>query len=408
MKVRPVMAFEPSEEIRTQLLQSIVKSCEQRFYDPQLHGVNIRGLFESETASLLKTATFTVDVNKSLANLRAYPIEFFHESERRAGLWKAIWCSFSAHGGGWIFQDILPSGLADRAGVRSGATLLAIDGKPVCDRDIPKFHPSSEVNITFQNPGTSPTTFRFDPRSKEKEKTTQYVTSRSIASGIGYIRVSKWPGILGIDVAKATDRALRQLKKPHVLIIDLRGNLGSAGAGNLRLMSYLTEGKIPVGYGLTRRRAEQGYRTEELVKFTAIPRFKFLAPFTLLKLKDVDKSIALVTEGFGKQPFHQRTIMLVNEHTISGSEIVAGFASDHKLATLIGTPTAGKLLGWGSLSVGSECWLTLPTVNYLTWEGRSFEGTGVLPDRHVPFSPESAINGIDNQLQAAIEFAHTL
>lgn len=108
---------------------------------------------------------------KILANLRAYPLEFFHESERRAGLWKAIWCSFSAHGGGWIFQDILPSGLSDRAGVRSGATLLAIDGKPVCDRDIPKFHPSSEVNITFQNPGTSPTTFSFDPRSKERRIT---------------------------------------------------------------------------------------------------------------------------------------------------------------------------------------------------------------------------------------------
>ena len=101
-------------------------------------------------------------------------------------------------------------------------------------------------------------------------------------------------------------------------------------------------------------------------------------------------------------------VMLVNEHTISGGEIVAGFASDHKLATLVGTPTAGKLLGWSSLSVGHDCFFTLPTVNYLTWEGRSFEGSGVVPDHYVPFSPEAAFIGVDNQLEAAAQIARTL
>jgi carboxyl-terminal processing protease len=90
---------------------------------------------------------------------------------------------------------------------------------------------------------------------------------------------------------------------------------------------------------------------------------------TLLKFKDVDKSIVVVTEGLGNQPFHGRVLLLVNEHTISGAEIVAGFASDHKLATLLGTRTAGKLLGWATVSLQCDCSLTLPTVNYLTWEG---------------------------------------
>lgn len=208
-----------------------------------------------------------------------------------------------------------------------------------------------------------------------------------------------------MGVARQIDAALRALGKPEVL---MRGNLGSVGAGNLRLMSYLTPDKIPVGYSLTRARAQQGYKREELAQFTQIPRFKALAPLTLLKFKDGDKSITVVTEGLGRQNFHGRIVMLVNEHTISGGEIVAGFASDHKLATLVGTATAGKLLGWASLPVGHDCFLTLPTVNYVTWEGRSFEGTGVLPDRDVPFSPEAAMSGIDNQLDAATELARTL
>jgi carboxyl-terminal processing protease len=225
---------------------------------------------------------------------------------------------------------------------------------------------------------------------------------------IGYVRISKWTGILGMEVARATDDAIKSLSKPDVLIIDIRGNLGSEGAGNLRLMGYLTPDKVPVGYSLTRARAEQGYRREDLAQFTKIPRNQLLAPLTLLKFKDVDKSIVVVTEGLGKQPFHHRVLLLVNEHTISGAEIVAGFAADHKLATLMGTRTAGKLLGWTTVALQHECFLTLPTVNYLTWEGKSFERNGVVPDIDVPFNPEAAASGVDNQLEVAIEMAKQL
>ena len=235
------------------------------------------------------------------------------------------------------------------------------------------------VKVTFQNPAGPPQSFEFAPAAKQDDSNTRFVTHKLLESGIGYIRVSKFPGILGIDVARATDAAIRALGKPAVLIIDMRGNLGSVGAGNLRVMSYLTTDRVPVGYSLTRRRAEQGYRREDLAQFTSIPRWKLLAPFTLWKFKDVDKSIALVTEGLKRQPFHGRIIMLVNEHTISGGEIVAGFASEHKLATLIGTPTAGKLLGFATVPLAHECFFTLPTVNYLTWSGKSFEGSGVIP-----------------------------
>ena len=69
-------------------------------------------------------------------------------------------------------------------------------------------------------------------------------------------------------------------------------------------MSYLTPHKVPVGYSLTRLRAEQGYKREDLIRFERIPSSKLLAPFALWRFRKVDKSIVIVTEGLGPQSFH--------------------------------------------------------------------------------------------------------
>ena len=61
-----------------------------------------------------------------------------------------------------------------------------------------------------------------------------------------------FPGAVGIDVARDIDRAITGLRGRNRLIVDLRGNSGG-GIGGLRLMSYLTPDKRPVGYSLTKK-----------------------------------------------------------------------------------------------------------------------------------------------------------
>ncbi len=94
-------------------------------------------------------------------------------------------------------------------------------------------------------------------------------------------------------------------------------------------MTHLTPQRIPVGYSLTRPRTEMGYRREELPKFSRIPRSRLTLPFAVWKYRKLDKSIVVVTEGRKRRPYNGRVAMLVNEHTTSGAEIIAGFASDH-------------------------------------------------------------------------------
>ena len=94
--------------------------------------------------------------------------------------------------------------------------------------------------------------------------------------------------------------------------------------------------------------------------------------------------------------------MLINEHTTSGAEIVAGFAADHQLATLVGSRTRGRLLGFSRFPVGHGYFLTIPVSNYVTWEGKTFEGAGVVPQVETPFDPVLARAGKDRQLERAV------
>lgn len=87
------------------------------------------------------------------------------------------------------------------------------------------------------------------------------------------------------------------------------------GAGGLRLMSYMTPRKIPVGYSITQKRAARGFKREKLARFGKIPSRKIALYPLLLRYAFSDRSIVMVTEGLGPQPFHGRIVLLVNQHT---------------------------------------------------------------------------------------------
>jgi C-terminal processing protease CtpA/Prc len=227
------------------------------------------------------------------------------------------------------------------------------------------------------------------------------VIHSTIEADIGYLKVNMFPGIVGIDVAKDIDRAIASFENCQRLIVDLRGNSGG-GIGCLRLMSYLTPNKLPIGYSLSRTRAQNGYRKEDLKRFERIPSSKIELPWLALRYGIGDHSIALLTEGLGPQRFHGRIVILVNEHSASASEMVAAFAAENNLAKIIGTATPGRLVGSKAFKVGNGYFLILPIGAYFTWQGSRLEGKGVTPDIEVPLSYQEVTKGRDNQLESAI------
>ncbi len=86
--------------------------------------------------------------------------------------------------------------------------------------------------------------------------------------------------------------------------------------------------------------------------------------------------MVLITEGLGPQPFHGRTVVLINEHTHSTAEMVASFAKENRLATLVGTRTSGQVLGGANFKLGKEYILRMPVAGWYTWKRECIEGKG--------------------------------
>ena len=84
-------------------------------------------------------------------------------------------------------------------------------------------------------------------------------------------------------------------------------------------------------------------------------------------------------------------VVLVNEYSASGSEVLAGALQDYGLATIAGAKTFGK----GSVNVlyqlgdGSGLYITI--ARWFTPDGRLIEGEGIYPDIELEVTGEDAI-----------------
>lgn len=322
----------------------------------------------------------------------------------------------TALGGRWMFEDVIDDGPAAVAGIRPGELLLSVDSTNVAPSVVPGFciGNSHSVEIGSLTGETRQITLQV-PDRKAKDRPPM-VEPRSLSYSylqpdIGLLKVSYFPGSIGLDFARRLDHAVQELKThgANRLIIDLRGNIGGA-LGSLRLMSYLCPGKVEIGHSLTRRRLLRGYDKEKLTRIGRIPSGKIdlLVMFFRFKFIQRDRSMILVTEGLGPQPFHGRIVILVNHHCRSAAEMVAGFAKDNRLAKIVGTTSGGEVLGGANFRLSKGYCLRIPVAGWYTWSGHCIEGAGIEPDVAVENTPLGLAAGTDTQMQKALELVSQL
>ena len=223
-----------------------------------------------------------------------------------------------------------------------------------------------------------------------------------LAEDVGWLKVTKFPGAVGVDIAKQIDHAIHELNGCNRLIIDLRGNAGG-GLAFLRVMSYLTPERIPVGYSVTRSRAETSYSKEQLATFDRIPAQKAALVLLALKFGFRDDSVSIVTEGLGPKAFHHQTVLLVDETTSGAGERIAAFAKERQLAPLVGTQTAGRLICCSVYKISNGYYVRIPARAWYTWRGELLEGRGVTPDHDV-----RQVQSRDLQLERAVHVVAAL
>lgn len=380
-----------------------------------------RGLFAANQSSLEQvrsTTEFEAEMNRVLAQGRLSHVAFFHSSGSSAPARYAInatFCPADLDGAGarWMFQDVHPGGPAERAGIRSGDILLEMNGKPFTPPTLPTFPLGQDADLIVSRGDGSTASINVvlpkapangKPGAKPPMAEPTSVTASMLDQEVGYLRVAFFPGVNGQRFAREFETALAGIGECRRLVVDLRGNLGGF-VGSLRLMSALTPGRIPVGYSLTRKGSDRGWKRESLPCIDHLPdgRLDVLRMALRFLVLNRDRSIRLTTEGLGARPFHGRVAMLINDHTLSAGEMVAAFAAENGLATLVGTRTGGQVLGGGSYAVGFDFVLRLPAAAWFMWSGAVVEGQGVAPNQSAPLVPSACRIGDDNQLGAAVD-----
>ena len=398
---------------REKIFAKVCRMVRDKHFNPALNGANWEFLTGERREQIIGAEDpheFEKRIQELLAQLRTSHTGFFHKSTRQMPSRHAINATFKncvvAGEPKWVFQDVHEGGAAHAFGIAPGDVLVAINEVRVAPPSAPMFSMGEEIILTVLRPNGLVNSIRVNvpnPKSKSRPiNIPRAVAHRNLPSGVGYLKVSVFPGAIGIDFAKEIDAAMTKLSACDRLVIDLRGNSGG-GIGGVRLMSYLTPDKLPIGYSLTRKRAKVGYKREDLRRFGKIPSHKTALPWLILKYGFGDKSICLYTEGLGVQKFHGRVVLLVNEHSASAAEMLAAFVTENNLGKIVGTKTAGRLLSGSAFNVAHGYILGVPTAAYLTWRGSTLEGAGVLPDVEVDVTYEALVGGEDVQMQKAVE-----
>jgi carboxyl-terminal processing protease len=413
----PALPVQLSEKDRHSILDNVLAALRKRFYAPEKLNGEWEGAIDRHRSIIESAATadaFEQAMSDLLAELHTSHLGFFHSTGQRASSRAALSATYLADetpfGKRWIFQDVHSGGAAAISGVEPGNILLRVDGREIVPPEHPVFPMGRQTSVEIVTNDEKRRTVSVDV-ARPKGKKLHFVEptlveARHLEEGTGYLKVSMFPGMVGVVVANQISSGIASLGDIDRLIIDLRGNTGG-GIGALRVMSLLSPGKIPVGFALDRRRETADIESEK----SRFPRFSSIPASTknlwLLALRFAGpmltkKPVVLETEGLGKKPFQGKVVLLVDRHTASAAEMIVAFARENNLATVIGEKTAGRLLSATSVKVGNGFRLALPTGSFRSWKGRAYEGAPIEPDQIVEFDWRERRLGRDRQLDDAV------
>lgn len=232
---------------------------------------------------------------------------------------------------------------ADKAGLKVGDQILAVDGRDATGKDEEQFNeiirgfPGSEVELSIKRPGSNKNLKIKLIREEVNVPNVPYF--EELENGIGYIALT----IFTHDAGRNVSAALRRLREDHPnlkgVILDLRGN----GGGLLNEAVNVSNVFVPKG---------------ELVVTTKGKVKEWDRSFSTLNAP-VDENIPLA--------------ILVDKNTASASEIVSGVVQDYDRGVLIGQMSYGKGLVQNTVDIGYNSKVKLTTAKYYIPSGRCIQ-----------------------------------
>jgi carboxyl-terminal processing protease len=312
------------------------------------------------------------------------PEELARQESDLSGSFAGIGAVLSEVDAALIVQSVIPGTPAERAGVKAGDRILAVDGADTSGKSVDdvvrevRGDEGTQVTLTLVHKGES------DPFDVTITRAVIAVPAVSWAMYPGtdtaVVRLEQFQADSGKDIVKALQAAKEAGAKK--LVLDLRANPGGYVGEAVEVASqFLTGGTVYI------QQDAQGAR----------------------------KEVPALSNGEART---QPLVVLVDAGSASSSEIVSGALQDAGRAKLIGEKTfgTGTVLTPYKLSDGSA--LYVGTVEWLTPKGSEIWRKGITPDVVVAIPDDGRIvvpsefselgaDGIvqanDAQLQRAIE-----
>ena len=263
----------------------------------------------------------------------------------------------------------MPGSPAEEAGLLPGDQIIAIDGEDMTGIDgnlvIRKVLGPAGTSLTL-------TVYRegegepFDVTLKRAKIIVPALEYEMLDGDIGYIKLYNFSEKATQDFAAALEDLLEQ--EPAGLILDLRNNPGGERDSAVEITSqFIDEGVI-----MYQEYGDGSRDTFEAVKGGLAP------------------DIPLV--------------LLINEGSASGSEIVAGAIQDVERGILVGMVSFGKGSVQNWIPLADEQGMVRVTIaRWLTPNGRTIHELGVVPDFEIEYTDKDFENEVDPQLEKAIE-----
>lgn len=269
----------------------------------------------------------------------------------------------------------ITDGPADKAGLKAGDIIYAVDGTKVTGEDLSqvlaliKGEVGTQVKLQIVRSGESDYLDFTLTREEIKEDT---VNSRMLSDTIGYIQVTSFEEV----TPEQFQDALTSLQKEGMkaLVVDLRDN----GGGLLNAAVDMLDMMLPKG----------------LVVYT-----------------EDKKGVAEEYYAEDDDEIKMPVAILVNGNSASASEVFAGAMQDEEKAKLVGTTTFGKGIVQTIFDLQDGSALKMTTSKYYTPKGRNIHGTGLKPDIEVELdkstlqqTDQTEQETTDNQMQKAMEY----
>jgi carboxyl-terminal processing protease len=244
---------------------------------------------------------------------------------------------------------------ADKAGIKAGDYILAVDNKPVMNTDINKAvelmrgKPDTKVKLTVVS--------KTDKKPREVTITREVIHVDSVKSKLlpdnyGYIRVSQFQ----TDTASELKKALKKLNEESAgnlkgLVLDLRNDPGGLLTAAVDVSdTFLDSDKLGKNKSIV---STKGKMPQFNAEFKAKP---------------------------GDLLMGKPLVVLINRGSASASEIVAGAMQDHRRAIVLGERSFGKGSVQAVLPLTETTGVKLTTALYYTPKGRSIQADGIEPD----------------------------